>query len=175
MQVADLLAALAGDIDDTRKWVDELRAELAQAEQKLTDLQVESKAVRNALGRYGEAEAAPLVAADPEWATLSRVDAVERALRESGPLHLTEIQSYLVQRGCERSSIGAISATLTNLNHHRSSVANVGKGRWDFVSDPTPENVAEAAGTTGTTPPAATANDPTEDSIPGPAKLVVVP
>lgn len=135
MQVADLLAALAADITSTRAWVTELREELAEAEQKLTDCQLEAKAIENARSRYGPATPAPVLTGegDPSRASLSRVDAVERALREAGPLHLNEIQRYLVQRGCEQSTIGAISATLTNLNHHRESVANVGKGRWDYT------------------------------------------
>lgn len=138
MQVADLLAALAADITSTRAWVNELREELAEAEQKLTDRQLEAKAVENALSRYGPAEAIPLLDADPSWATLTRVDAVERALREAGPLHLNEIQRYLAQRGCVRSNLAEISATLTNISRRRGSVANVGKGRWDYIKAPAP-------------------------------------
>ena len=135
MQVAELLAALAADITDTRSWVNELRAELAQAEQRLTDLQVEARAVENGLSRYGTAPPPP-VEADPSWHSLTRVDAIERVLRDHGPLHLSEIQTLLVQRGCERSNVAAISATLTTLNRRRGSVVNTGKGRWDYVGRP---------------------------------------
>jgi len=155
VQVADLLVALADDISETRAWANELREELGRAEQKLTDLQVETKAIDNAMARYGLAGPRALVDTDPAWPTLTRVDAIERALRESGPLHLNEIRSYLVRRGCEPSSIGAISATLTNLHQHRESVVNVGKGRWDYVG-----------GTEGTNPSIGDTAPPVQDEPP---------
>lgn len=136
MQVTDLLLALGEDIDGTRQWLTELRTEVAAAEQKLTALQAERCAVENAASRHDPAAAPPVPVADPEWLSLTRVDAIERSLREHGPMHLSEIADLLAQRGRPRDDLAAVSASLSNLKATRQSVVILGQGRWGYAGDP---------------------------------------
>ena len=149
MQTHELLLALASDIDTTRDWLAELRAEVAATETRLSDLQAERRAVENAVSRYDPAARPKAPDPDPEWVSLTRVDAIERALREAGPLHLTEIAALLADRGRPRDDTAAISASLTSLQKSRQSVVLVGKGRWDYAG----EKLAEPEGTTSANPP----------------------
>jgi hypothetical protein len=115
----------------TEGWIEELQAELVSARQQLIDIRMETKAVRSAVDRVSGAS--KVEAPKESWVTLSGVDAVERALQESGPLFLDEIRALLVEHGRERPTQEAVSANLSYLSKHRSSVVNVGRGRWDYL------------------------------------------
>lgn len=149
MEANDLLLALARDIDDTRDWLAQLRAEVGATEKRLDLLQAERSAVDSAVRRYDPAARPPALTPDPEWVSLSRVDAIERALREAGPLHLTEIRDLLVARGRPSDPVEAISASLSSLRATRQSVVLVGKGRWDYAG----QKMAEPEGTESANPP----------------------
>jgi hypothetical protein len=135
MEVTELLAGLDREITQADETVNWLLTELAQAQQRLTDLRIEAKAVRSAVQRLSGGPAAT-TAPDPSWLTISGVDAVERALNEAGPLHLHEIADLLVSKGRDRQAPEHVSANLSQLRKKRGTVVNVGKGRWDYLRPP---------------------------------------
>ncbi len=101
MDVNELLTGLDRKLAETEDWIDQLRTELAEAEKTVNDLRREPAAVRSAVRRFaGSAAAGEAVeAADPTWLHLSQVDAVERAVRDAGPLHLQDIVDLLAAKG----------------------------------------------------------------------------
>ena len=135
MDVNELLTGLDRKLAETEDWIDQLRTELVEAEKTVNDLRREAAAVRSAVRRFaGSAAAGEAVeAADPTWLHLSQVDAVERAVRDAGPLHLQDIVDLLAAKGRRRPTKATVSANLTHLGQTRHSVVNIGKGRWDYV------------------------------------------
>lgn len=98
MDVSELIAALDTEIaksDETITW---LRAELAAEQEWRENSQRERATVWSAYQRLSGATA-PLVPTDSSWPSLSQVDAVERALPEAAPLHLTEVADSLASKG----------------------------------------------------------------------------
>lgn len=132
MDVSDLIAALDAKTAESEATIRDLQAWLATEQQALTDLRREAAAVRSALDRVngGRAQTSP---GDSSWLNLSQVNAVERALREGGPMHLRDISALLVAKGRDGTTTAAVSACLTQLRQVRGSVVNVGKGRWDYA------------------------------------------
>lgn len=128
-----LLDRVAERVVRTELWISDLHAELTRAEQELIDLRLEARYIEGAYRRESGESPAATAAADPSWLTLSGVDAVERALQESGPLHLSEIQDFLVAKGRSRLTKEAVSANLSHLRKLRNNVTPVGRGRWDYL------------------------------------------
>lgn len=141
VEVAELLAGLDGNITESERTISDLQAWLAAEQQTLVDRRREAATVRSAVLRVNGGAPAPAEPADPSWRSLSNVGAVERALSEAGPLHLHEIVDVLVAKGRKRMTTASVSASLTHLSQTRSSVVNVGKGRWDYVPRPAPRLV----------------------------------
>lgn len=79
MEVAELLAGLEQEATQAEDWVNELLRELPIAQQRLTDIRLEAKAVRSAVQRLSGETSGP-TAPDPSWLVLPGVDAVERCL-----------------------------------------------------------------------------------------------
>jgi len=72
--------------------------------------------------------------AETDWLVLSRVDAIERVLREcSTSIHLAEIEGVLKAHGRTNDSTESISATLAHIRKTRHTVASLGAGRWEYV------------------------------------------
>src|ERR1035437_9603479 len=68
-----------------------------------------------------------------EWRSLTRLDAVERVLRETtAPRHITEIETDLKFHGRTDDTYPLVSASLANLRARRGTVVAVGHGRWEF-------------------------------------------
>ena len=133
MEVADLLAGLDAEVAKSEETIGWLTTELAREQQNLTDLRREVATVRSAVQRLS---GGPAVRSEPchaSWLSLSKVDAVERALSEAGPLHLREIVDLLAAKGRGRTTTAAVSACLSHLSQVRHTVVNVGKGRWNYV------------------------------------------
>lgn len=133
MQVDELLVGLDREIAQSEQAISDLQTWLATEQQRLTDLRLEAKAVRSAVQRLSGGETPGSGTPDTTWVGLTAVDAVERSLREAGPLHLQEIADLLVSKGRERLHKEAISANLTHLKQKRGSVTNIGQGRWDYL------------------------------------------
>ena len=145
MDVAQLLSCLDAEIVTTEQWIADLLAEVSASRQRVADLRLEVKYVCSAYGRFTGTPTAP-VGHDPTWLTLSGVDAVERVLRESGPLYLREIADLLAERGRPRQKVEVVSADLSYLRRKRGTVANVGRGRWDFLTSHCSDSHVPASG-----------------------------
>lgn len=142
MDVTELLSGLDAEIAKTEEWIADLLAEVSEAQQRVSDLRLEAKYVRSAYQRIHGTPTAE-AGSDASWLALSGVDAVERALQESGPLFLQEIADLLAEKGRPRQRAEEISANLTHLGRKRGTVANVGRGRWDYLSRAVPLKMIE--------------------------------
>jgi hypothetical protein len=68
-----------------------------------------------------------------EWRAMSRLDAVERVLREAtSARHITEIETDLKFHGRTTDTYPLVSASLANLRARRGTVVPVGHGRWEY-------------------------------------------
>jgi hypothetical protein len=113
--------------------------ELAQdAKRRLEDLIIEQSALKQIAYRRG-ALLAPMPETSDElnahlWMSMSRVDAIEKVLRESPePMHLSEIDVALRSHGRPSDSSEAISATLAHIKKTRQTVVSMGQGRWAYL------------------------------------------
>jgi hypothetical protein len=133
----DLVNDLDKEIQTVSDEIESLSAALDTRQASLDRLVLERATVAQIAQRRGVTVPTIPVAALPpaeDWSALSRVDAVERVLRDSSsPMHLTEIQTELKRHGRSNDGLDAISATLAHIKGNRGTVVSVGHGRWEYV------------------------------------------
>jgi hypothetical protein len=127
---------------EMRKILDELRAERATLEEvgrrygQLDDLPAAAEI--KSLTDYGLEDRS-------EWQGLTRLDAVERVVRESHePIHIRAIVDTLHANGRTADTYPLVSASLANLRQRRESVKPAGRGHW-MAALGKPRTVDEAA------------------------------
>ena len=149
----DILAALSrkeSEIDDAEVDLGEAEIRADQAVQDVLTKRTVLDKLREQRGtlidvarQYGaleeEALATPTVThigdqEIAEWQGLSRLDAVERILREAiEPRHISEIVTDLQFHGREGDDYALVSASLSNLRSRRQTVVSLGRGKWEYI------------------------------------------
>ena len=127
--------------------------DIAEPEQRLRELDAQSTSIRHTIGDLLDQKAVlesialrkgldisgipqPKVMAeiDAEWSAMSRVDAIQRALREApGPMHVTDILNELNRHGRTNDTTETISATLAHIRNKWRTVVNLGGARWEWI------------------------------------------
>jgi hypothetical protein len=139
VQITDIIRRLDVEITDAEQVVADAETKAAAAHheaflarERWEALRAERATLEQTARRYGELPAETLPTGPPatDWQHLSRLDAVEESLRQGGPLHIKEIESFLATQGREGDTYQLVSATLATLARRRNSVKALGRGRW---------------------------------------------
>jgi hypothetical protein len=149
MDIMEILANKDAEITRTASEVNQAEVVASVANQSLAEKRTHLEKLRHqretlaeVAQQYGVVEENPAttleamdVAAEEiaEWRSLTRLDAVERVLREAtGPRHITEIDMDLKAHGRPDETYALVSASLANLRRRRGTVVPLGHGRWEF-------------------------------------------
>ena len=151
MEIAAIIDKLDHDIIEARSRVLQLDSQLREETARMNSMILERDALQSAAQRYG-GEGLPVAedTAAENWSHLSRVDAVERVLREcERPMHLSAIEDVLRAHWRAGDTVTLISATLAHLKRSKGTVATLGGGNWEYREvDPLERMIDELGSTT---------------------------
>ncbi len=135
MDLREAIARLDHDISQAAAKHDTLVNQARLAEQNLADLRSQRDTLEAIAQRYGDdvAQGPEEPSPDPDWAALTRLEAVERLLMETGEaMHLDQISAALNRKGRHEDSVPFVSAALSNIKA-KGTAESVKRGWWRFV------------------------------------------
>jgi len=150
VETAEYFALLERDIDTYKRERDELRARTRDLEVKILELEDSRRALQILAEQYSDAVIKAQIAHREDeqastWRRLSKIDAVQRALREAGDMTPTELLGYLTSMGRPEDTAANISAALSYLKRKKGTVQRVGAARWRYADHPTPGIAGQTA------------------------------
>lgn len=142
--VEELLTSIRRDRARTKAMLLDAENTIAVAKAKLRTLDEQERTLTTlALTYPGDSPEPTAPVQTEDWTTMSRLDAVERVIREAGRvMHVREITDALKVHGRADDSQAMVSMSLQALRRNRGTSRMDAKGYWSYVEPPSKPEAA---------------------------------